>query len=37
MKKLPVIGFLIGAIAALFAFRKKKSPAEESDTNPSEG
>ena len=37
MKKLPVIGFLIGAIAALFAFRKKKGPAEESDTKPSEG
>lgn len=29
MKKLPIIGLLIGAVAALFAVRKKKTAAEE--------
>ena len=29
MKKLPVIGLLIGAVAALFAMKKKKTGTEE--------
>jgi LPXTG-motif cell wall-anchored protein len=29
MKKIPVIGLLIGAVAALFAMRKKKDVAAE--------
>jgi len=29
MKKLPLIGLVIGAVAALFAFRKKKSNSAE--------
>jgi hypothetical protein len=34
LKKLPIIGLLIGAVAALFAFKKKKgsSPTEDSSS-----
>ena len=33
MKKLPIIGLLIGAVAALFAIKKKKS-SEAEETPP---
>ncbi len=36
MKKLPVIGLVLGAIAAFIAARRKKTP-EPSDTSPGEG
>jgi F0F1-type ATP synthase assembly protein I len=32
MKKLPIIGLLIGAIAAIFAVKKKKGDAPTEDT-----
>ncbi len=33
MKKLPIIGLLIGAVAALFAMKKKKGEAPTEDTD----
>ena len=32
MKKLPIIGLLIGAVAAIFAMKKKKGSAPTEDT-----
>jgi hypothetical protein len=32
LKKLPIIGLLIGAVAALFAMKKKKGEAPTEDT-----
>jgi hypothetical protein len=32
VKKLPIIGLLIGAVAALFAMKKKKGDAPTEDT-----
>jgi hypothetical protein len=33
MKKLPLIGLLIGAIAAMFAMRKKKAEPQEEEAS----
>jgi hypothetical protein len=33
LKKLPIIGLLIGAVAALFAFKKKKGSAPTEDAS----
>jgi LPXTG-motif cell wall-anchored protein len=37
MKKLPIIGLVIGAVAALFAFKKKKSGTTPEETPPPTG
>lgn len=34
MKKIPVLGLLIGAVAALFAMKKKKGSSPESEPPP---
>jgi LPXTG-motif cell wall-anchored protein len=34
MKKIPILGLLIGAVAALFAVKKKKAASEENETPP---
>jgi hypothetical protein len=37
MKKLPIIGLLIGAVAAMFAMKKRKGAgSEEEETPPTE-
>ena len=37
MKKIPIIGLLIGAIAAIFAIKKKKGDASTEDTASASG
>jgi LPXTG-motif cell wall-anchored protein len=37
MKKLPIIGLVIGAVAALFAFRKKKAGSNPEEAPPPTG
>jgi F0F1-type ATP synthase assembly protein I len=37
LKKIPIIGLLIGAVAAIFAIRKKKGEAPTEDTSSASG